>query len=582
MVLNRIHKKQKPGNKSKHTQTKSAAPEALGIQGAIQERQDSDNLYEMQQPITVPGDATLTPKEILQLQRTIGNQKTQQLLGRGQKTNSEIKPIQYANVPQIQRDKDPVVKARETSAKAQILTILRTQAAANGIKSKVIATKGNATKLLHPLRIDTLKGASDEEWTAHSANVFAVMNDGADHVIKSALHWREQIYPPDVTRAKITKIEIEGSDLHERGLGTLFVSYSKPKDGNGLFPNQKSVKVVIKPEDRSIENALFGDSDDSLANQVNDLAGLEGDEQITTIKMRTHDEYGSLIEFIKGKAAEKFKGGEKYSAGLTEAMAFVMLTGMSDVHKENVIWKNGQPYFIDADNAMSQRIIDNSINQSGFSMYNTDQTEAVSDDLNNAADRGASNSKIMQAFLADAEPFIDAIEQAFSGKTGRIVPIATQNWANALKSYIPSEEGNPDETFKDLTDAYDDILATTTRAERKERGITYPQPTRYILVKQQAPQVLSGMDEAEAGLVGEVGEHPDGGLFDVDAEAIEIKTDFDQGKIPFYTYDYDTGAVRHNGTIIYVGLPLDEILANLLRKYKQVDDPVDVEEIVAI
>jgi hypothetical protein len=50
-------------------------------------------------------------------------------------------------------------------------------------------------------------------------------------------------------------------------------------------------------------------------------------------------------------------------------------------------------------------------------------------------------------------------------------------------------------------------------------------------------------------------------------EARQIKTDFDQGVIPFYRYVYNTGHVIHNGKVIWHGQTLDQAMEILFIKF---------------
>lgn len=430
----------------------------------------------------------------------------------------------------------------------RLVQILRTAAVTGGIDPALIASDENVKKLLTPLRISLSNhdAVQRNRWFTWAQNVFAKITTGATEVINSLLHWRSQIYPPDVTAVGITKVDIEGSDLHDHGLGAMFVTYTKPNDANGMFPNVPSVKVVIKPEDRNIEKSLFGNQAGSLANVVNVLAGLAPEDAISTIKMETHAQYGSLIEFVQGQQARALSGAEPDSQAMSEAMAFTFLTGMSDVHQDNVIWRGGKPYFIDADNSLNAGRLNQVSNQSGFSKYNQATQGTDVNAYNN--DPASSRSEIIQAIIANSTPFIDAIRAAFNNKEGRVVPLFTNFWANRWKglNYISQPEGTPPDDIQVVASRYSIVNHAVGKLPRGNNGVG---------------------DMIGTGLAGEAGISGAGEAFDVGVATQQTKLDLDQGKIPFFTYDYTTGLVSQNGQPIWRGQSLDDAMNILLAKF---------------
>ncbi len=433
--------------------------------------------------------------------------------------------------------------SRDSAVTARITLIMNQAAAAAGISPAVFASAHNIQNLKKPLRMELAKGNQKEknQWYKWSQNVLAKIAQGASELADSILHWRSQIYPGNPALAIPTIIEVEGSDLHDKGLGAVFVTYTKPNDATGMFPNVPLVKVVIKPEDRNIEKSLFGTQAGSLANQINNLAGLGVGDSITRIKMETHANYGSIIEFVQGQQAKAINGTGVGTQAMSEGIAFAFLAGMSDVHKENVIWNNGKPYFIDADNSLNAARLNNVESQSGFSFNNKAQTDTDVDHIQNNPNQ--SRSAIIQAVIQDSIPFIQAIRAAFTNKQGRVVPIYTNHWAKNLRHYVPRDDGTP----------ADDIQHVFTR---------------WSVINMLAAQVQSGgPDGIGTGLEGESGTAGGGGHFDLAAEKLQIKADFDQGKIPFYNYDYSTGNVTHNGQVIWQGQNLDDAMNILLAKF---------------
>lgn len=440
----------------------------------------------------------------------------------------------------------------ETSLKDRLRTILADAATDVGLNAALLRTDDHANKLMHPLRFAQAQGLTDApfaNWYRWKEGVFPRIKDGADHLAASLMHWKTWLHPTRAGEVNITSVELTGSDLHDEGLGAVFVTFTKPLGPiDHTFADKTNFKVVIKPEDRALEKALFGTEETSLASRVNEMAGLDPDEAITTFKMETSANYGAILEFVRGVQPDTFEHPQPPSKAMREAMVFAFIGGLSDLHYENVLWRDGKPYFIDADNAMnnarlrhtSHRVAEK---QTGFSRFNPEAEAEEREKIKESPEE--SQSKIMQSLLAeeDQEPIIDAVRAAFAGKKGRVVPIATGSWAAVLKGvYIRSSDGQ-----------YADRL---------------PTESKWSIAHRQSEKVPTGTPGTpEPGLEGEAGIAQAGRVYAQAQEAREIKADYDQGKIPFYNYAYDTGYVTHNGQIVWNGQPLAESLEILLEKF---------------
>ncbi|MHB8625776.1 MAG: DUF4135 domain-containing protein [Aggregatilineales bacterium] len=434
--------------------------------------------------------------------------------------------------------------SRADAAENRIELILTNAATAGGLNPALLATDENVEKLKHPLRLEqgTRDQAEKDKWNTWSQAVYAKIAQGAGEVVASLNHWKSQLTPLDPTQCLIEEIRLEGSDLHDHGLGAIFVTFNKPL-GSGLFPDKDRFRVVIKPEDRNIEKSLFGTQAGSLANQVNTIVGLNPTDEISKIRMETHANYGSIIEFVRGQQARAINGTGADTQAMSEGIAFAFLAGLSDVHQDNVIWHNGKPYFIDADNALNASRLQAPSSQTGFSKNNPTRTTT---DVNALRDRPAdSRSAIIQALLVNSTPLLDAVEDAYDGKTGRVVPLYTNFWANQLKQ-----------------NGY--ITADTGTAGDGKGNDTY---SRWFLANKASAKLPRGGRDIGTGLVGESGIAASGEVFDADLEAAQIKADLDQGKVPFYNYTYTTGKVSHNGQNIWDGQTLAQAMAVLLAKF---------------
>jgi len=369
--------------------------------------------------------------------------------------------------------------------------------------------------------------------------------DGANYVANSLEHWRAWLHPQKPEDVTITNVKFLKSDLHEKGLGVLMVKFNKPVGStNPQYANETDPEVVIKPEDKSLEKNLLGDDPTSVANQINEIVGLtDPNETLATIKMACDAQYGTIVEKVKGTKAEDLVGHSnlRIDPAFHETLVFAFLTGLDDLHGENVYWYNGKPYLIDADNVLSYNQMIQKDNgafvQSGFgSNYSTEEGKK-----NMAAIKTGDNkinSKILQAMMdnpAKARKIIDVIKGAITGKEGRVVPIKTGKWGRVLGDYVNYDH-------KVVLDSYS---------------------TSDFIVREK-----TGFDSGTGpGLFGTTFKNIEDPFYDAAAERKELQKDFDAGVIPFYTYDYTTGHVTHNGTKIYHGQTLEQAMNVMINKF---------------
>jgi hypothetical protein len=468
----------------------------------------------------------------------------------------DLDGVETDQIAPKKRSQDALVRFK------QIVSDAATHAAIP-IDPTVINLPKDPSEVIKPLRAETNVDNQHQldQWNSWTVQVWQKITQSAAETMSDINHWQSQLYPDAPAACRVTKIDIKASDLHERGLGAVFVSFNKPKGGTGLaeWRNETSFTAVLKPENRDIEKALFGTQVGSLANQINGLANLDQSSEISKIVMETAQDHGSLIQFIKGNLAysdeiKKDKMNKKGTQALTEGIAFAFLAGMSDVHGENVMWVGDKPYFIDADNSLNKEKLQKPSSQTGFSTKDDFLTKDVVGKLDN--DPKNSHSQIMTALLANSVPFFNALRATFSGKTGRIVPLYTNIWANQ---------------FKDLYYMFnnDGIVADMFNPKGKA------QPTRWGQANYLASILLRGEKGKGPGLIGEAGtgQNKADNDFQMDLEASLIKADLDRGQIPFYTYDYQNGTINHNGQPIWTGQNIEDaigILTAYVTKHNQV------------
>lgn len=456
------------------------------------------------------------------------------------------------------------VTSLEADLRARLSGILVAAANRIHLATNLLDKPKHVDDLMKPLNFDPQAlGFSSPQflnWYAWKEGVFGTISAGANFMVDSVDHWRQSLYPANPAQVTITDVRMSASDLHEQGLGVVMVDFQKPMGGpvGHPFANQTAFTAVVKPEERGIEKSLFGKQSTSLANRLNRLAGLGAADQISTLKMVTHQQYGALVEFVAGTAARHLDRAQPPSQAMLEAMAMAYVAGLSDVHRDNALYIGDRPYLIDADNALNNARIGLTTkpiaeSQSGFSEYNEQEELAERTAIKTAP--LTSGSAIIQALIdtGNPVPVVDAVRKTFTGKTGRVVPIATASWATPLRWVFP---GKP--------------VGAPTDAPAHDT-------TRWAFCKYLAARVPTGTPNTpEPGLEGETGVAQAGRWFNMGAQTSQIKSDFDAGRIPFFNYEYDTGHVSQNGTVVWHGQPLAEVLEKLLQRFPHQRNITDI------
>ena len=435
----------------------------------------------------------------------------------------------------------------------------------------LLATDNNTEKLIastdaaKALRIDEAQTWTRQEyvnwyrWVTNPAGPMERVRRGAREVKESISYWRRQLHP-NWKQVTVTALTLTGSDLHEFGLGAMFVTFNKPAGGHANYNAAGAHQVVIKPENRGLERELFGTQAGSLASEVNATVGLVGNDQITTYFQDVHARYGTLCQRVVATQAKELAGPALVpSQAMKEALVFVMMAGLSDQHGENVLWHNGRPYMIDADNVLKLKYMTTDTAtttiQNGFLFYGGGAANAnplFNDVMRNAVGFETDIMEQLQNPTSVASRrLLLAVKQAFSAQTGRTVPIETAVWGQRLQSFIQcSTVGLP--------------------TDLPVHG--QPPTSRWQWCNYWADTVPTGRGAAAPGLEGEAGMRGGGnGNFLPALEAAEIYADFTVGQIPFYNYRYGDGKVLHNGTEIWDGQTLDERMAGLFALFPNQD-----------
>lgn len=379
---------------------------------------------------------------------------------------------------------------------------------------------------------------------------------GIRDLFSDILYWGVQLNAEGVKCIKLSN-----SDLHNRGLGVSFVTYITKKEG--LFKADQTVVKVIKPEDKSLEKALLGKTE-SLAQKLNEKQisanGRNLNGNITTLDIQTSTDHGSMVEFFEGEQIDKLtntgirvEDTESDSKILTQI--FASLTGMDDLHKENLTYrKRGggggyDPGMIDADNALSKRI---------FGKLKPSRS------LNSGFEEGGLDIQTITGI--DNNFIINYVKPCFVGKRGRTVPVNTSSLSKSRKdfwSYAPLEFVKG-ETW----DIYLNYFINNIKEDERIRTKTNDQLDNSVeagIIKYFL-RILEGANPTDVmlapGLKGVVG--PADGTMTNEQKMIAARnalTDFQSGQIPFYEYDYSTGRVLSHNEEIWQGPNLDEIFS---------------------
>jgi hypothetical protein len=357
--------------------------------------------------------------------------------------------------------------------------------------------------------------------------VAARVQEGAEHLARAVLFWQQHLARRDNVDTDVLTVHLMGSDLHERGLGAARVDYLQDY-GSGMFAR---LRCMLKPEDRSIEDALIG-VDGSLAEQLN--RQVPRSRRVPTLAMDTNPQHGTIMEYVEpgltqAATAALRKLGALYDSESVamETIALAFLGGIWDLHHENVMLSGGAPVLIDADVAMRPtEFKEGPDTQAGFNKT-PNATERVKGQL---AGDGSGASVILQYAIEHPEEVVRIIRSVIGDKVARVVPVFTGDWTGSLQIYVMSmADGEPGDAHRLLSD-----LAKAVAAGRK----------------------------GSKGLQGELGEDRKGAW---DPSMVEklIAKDFEQGQIPYFNYQPSSGQVTYQSNVIWVGEDLDDSMRYL-------------------
>ena len=348
------------------------------------------------------------------------------------------------------------------------------------------------------------------------------LDDGATELAGDIDYWKEELeenpenYTNMTASEELTDIEVDavkltGSDIHDRGLGVAFVTFSATSQGRNV-----AFELVLKPDRRDLEESLLSDAPTSLANQFNEYTWIYNGEDISEsqkimpIPMKVsppENAHGTIIKKLVGQQIRNLtqSGGIPNLHASIKAIVFACFAGISDLHRENVLYGKVNdetvPYLIDSDVALSKEVLlddKKTRGQDGFSHPALPAEIRITD--------------FSRTILVD-------VKRAFAGKTCRIVPLDTAYFQSQRASYVFA---------------------------RKEDH-------RYDILNEHIPKLYDSLNKS-VGLQ----------MLDWEIECEQVIADFSQGQIPLYTYDYNNGVILHNGRVIGQCKNIDDMFHDAL------------------
>lgn len=383
------------------------------------------------------------------------------------------------------------------------------------------------------------------------------IEEGLVTLIGDVLYWGgtdAEATAPNATlnATEVLDFKLRGSDMHDRGLGVAIVTFKI---------DDNPVKWVIKPDDRSFEQKLFGTQEGSAANQFNQLAETgavkAGEDtlhgRVTTFDIRVKQGRGSLIQFIDGQEVSELKPNDIERTQVDDSKAltqiFATIFGISDLHHENVLYLEVEdktvPVMIDADNV-----------------------------FHNGCFRDLSKTSSQTAFTFTENPLAN---KAITGVSAEFLEFAKQTLANGQSRIVPIETALLD-TF-----AANFILCPSIIQLTEEELIQF---IDHRVIGEDAEYLPANVSEAEGNkIVNNLTDYIDalksqsslGGLQGLlpNVEGSELVygmtddmkrnaclcaiNDYKKGQIPFFSYNIATGQITTHERPVFQGPKLTEI-----------------------
>lgn len=419
-----------------------------------------------------------------------------------------------------------------------------------GAYGDVIASRENVDSLLK-LFTDPFHGMEavlnnvlgrDGNFLPWAQSVLGRIEQGARELASDIGYWLTHHF---IDHVELDRIQLTGSELHDRGLGVAIATWSYdhgPPAGPAVW------RTVLKPDDRSFEQALLG-GEHSVAGELNRRAGLKS-HRVQTLDMQVSPAHGSMVEYVESGLGQAIQSGlrklgilHSSQQATTESTAFAFLTGLHDLHEENVKYRGGAPVLIDAEVGLQPDIIDRqytagvAISNPGFSNAAVGEGH-VEDQL---AGRGGSSALLG---WAKANPDPDQLGRIIKQKIGdtkaRIVPVYTARWFALKNEYLNS-------LYVDDAQGMGAALNAGSR---------------------EIPDGGRSPDMEGPGLTRQIGADQ-GGYYHPGRVEVGIQTLFQQASIPEFNYQPRTGRVFFRDEVIWQGQSIDAAIARLKARLRR-------------
>ncbi len=221
-------------------------------------------------------------------------------------------------------------------------------------------------------------------------------------------------------RKEVKKIDLTDSDVHCRGIGVCIITY------------EDNTQCVIKPEDKSLEKAIYGTDEDSLAKKFGNIGTLD-------IQVSPNDNFhGSKVQYFEHEDLRQI-GDEKAFAetdegSINDMLRFISILGLRDLHRENLVYSTKSEddskrkmQMIDAEIALD--FTTDSPNESNPFALDTETYESkaqgkpsITTDMRN---RFEQKSVDINEYNRCIE-LLDKAQEQFGGKKSRLVIIGTK------------------------------------------------------------------------------------------------------------------------------------------------------------
>lgn len=167
-------------------------------------------------------------------------------------------------------------------------------------------------------------------------NILNNLEKPISETLHDILYWTDHL-----KKEGVKTISLTDSDVHYRGIGVCIVTFSDDK------------KFVIKPGDKSFEQAVYGEQDDSIAAKFKNIMDerMKITKTVGQLNIMLSGEHGSAVEYFDHIDIHNMSNFKLDEAACKDIIEFASLLGLGDLHHENLVFNKatGIPQLIDAE-----------------------------------------------------------------------------------------------------------------------------------------------------------------------------------------------------------------------------------------